>query len=144
MKDDKIDAFLQKTNMNYLFCLLAKLEGQRISNFPTTVKQTFSKKLSVIAMEHVADNDVPDYLDELAEAERIMAQRLAEEEDDDDGIQFTQETYDDSARYTQGYEEQIEVPNPFEQSEERDPFGDIEEDDDDFDDDDDDDDDDDE
>lgn len=134
MKDDKIDAFLEKSNMNYLFCLLSKLEGQRISNFPATVKQTFTKKLGVIAMEHVASNDVPDYLEELAEAERILAAKLAEADDDDDGIQFTQETYDDSERYTQGFEEEIEIPNPFESSAERDPFGNIEDDEEDFDD----------
>lgn len=133
MKDDKIDAFLEKTNMNYLFCLLSKLEGQRISNFPPMVRQTFSKKLGVIAMEHVASNDVPDYLEELEEAERILAQKLAEAEEDDDDIQFTQETYDDSERYTQGVEEEIEVPNPFGESTEHDPFGDFEEDEEDFD-----------
>lgn len=135
MKDDKIDAFLEKANMNYLFCLLSKLEGQRISNFPAYVKQKFDKKLSVIAMEHVADNEVPDYLDELAEAERLMAAKLAASEEDDDGIEFTEETIDDSARYTHEIEE--EVPNPFESVEERDPFSNVEDDDEDFEDDDD-------
>nr|MDK2850153.1 hypothetical protein [Candidatus Cloacimonadota bacterium] len=145
MIDKKIEDFLEKGNMTYLFCLLSNLEAHRINNFPSFVKQKFDKKITVLAMEHVADNEVPDYVTELEEAERIMAAERAKYEDDE-GLDFSEETIDDSARFVRELEatdiseyDQVEViKDPFAQND-----NDLDEDfDDDLDDDDDDDDDD--
>lgn len=140
MIDKKIEGFLEKANMNYLFCLLSKLESQRINQFPSYVKQKFDKKITVLAMEHVADNEVPDYISELAEAELALAAERMTDQEDDDTLDFGEETIDDSAKFTQGFEnDEISSYESFEEV--KDPFAHIEDDadDDDFDDDDDDD-----
>ena len=130
MIDEKIENFLEKGNINYLYCLLSKLEAHRINQFPTFVKQKFAKKLTVMAMEHVADNEVPDYISELEEAERILAAERALYVDDDDVLEFGEETIDDSARFVKEIEatdltdyDNLEVV--------KDPFADLDEDDDD-------------
>ena len=123
MINEKIEGFLEKVNMNYLFCLLSKLEAQRLNQFPSYVKQKFDKKITVLSMEHVSDNEVPDYLSELAEAQS----RAAMEEDDD----FGEETVDDSAKFVQNIQSDV---SSFEDYEEvPDPFGNTEDDADDFD-----------
>jgi hypothetical protein len=104
MIDKKIEDFLEKGNMSYLFCLLSKLEAHRINNFPSFVKQKFDKKITVLAMEHVSDNEVPDYVSELEEAERIMAAERAKYEEDEEGGDFGEETIDDSARFVREIE----------------------------------------
>jgi cysteinyl-tRNA synthetase len=142
MTNEKIEGFLEKVNMNYLFCLLSKLEAQRINQFPSYVKQKFDKKITVLAMEHVADNEVPDYITELQEAEMAMAAQRAAYEEDDEGIDFGEETIDDSAKFTQDFEQSdVSEYDSFEEVV-KDPFADNDDDDadeDDFDDDDDDD-----
>lgn len=83
MIDEKIENFLQKADMNFMFCLLSKLEAGRLSQLPSYVRNKFGKKLAVIAMEHVAQNEIPDYLSEIEEADLIMSQnRVVNEEDD--------------------------------------------------------------
>lgn len=143
MINEKIDGFLEKVNMNYLFCLLSKLEAQRINQFPSFVKNKFKDKITVLSMEHVADNDVPDYIAELEEAEKAMAAERALFEDDDDGGEFAGETIDDSAKFAREIEAQD--PSEYDSFEVvKDPFANNDDDDDldnDFDDDDDDDDD---
>ena len=66
MINEKIENFMEKVNMNYLYCLLSKLEAHRINQLPTYVKQKFQKKITVMSMEHVAENEIPDYITELA------------------------------------------------------------------------------
>lgn len=140
MTNEKIEGFLEKVNMNYLFCLLSKLEAQRINQFPSFVKNKFEKKITTLAMEHVADNEVPDYIAELEEAERAMAAERAMYEDDDEAGDFGEETVDDSARFAR--EIQAQDPSEYDSFEVvKDPFANNEEDDndedfDDFDDDD--------
>ncbi|HOI01427.1 MAG TPA: hypothetical protein PLU29_01435, partial [Candidatus Cloacimonas acidaminovorans] len=68
MINEKLENFLEKADMNYLFCLLAQLEAYRLLQLPTYVKQKFQDKITVMAMNHVAENEVPDYITELAEA----------------------------------------------------------------------------
>lgn len=142
MINEKIEGFLEKVNMNYLYCLLSKLEAQRINQFPSYVKQKFDKKITVLAMEHVADNEVPDYITELQEAEMAMAAQRAAYEEDDEGIDFGEETIDDSAKFTHDFEQSdVSEYDSFEEVV-KDPFADNDDDDadeDDFDDDDDDD-----
>lgn len=84
MIDKKIEDFLQKADMNYMFCLLSKLEAGRLSQLPSYVRDKFGKKIAVVAMEHVADNDVPDYLSDIEEATIAMSQtNILNEEDDE-------------------------------------------------------------
>ncbi len=98
MINQKIEGFLEKVDMNYLFCLLSKLEAQRLNQFPTYVKHKFPEKITVMAMEHVADNEVPDYITELAEAELAMQQEQ-NPFNDDEGFEYTEETIDDSEKF---------------------------------------------
>jgi hypothetical protein len=134
MTNEKIEGFLEKVNMNYLFCLLSKLEAQRINQFPSFVKNKFDKKITMLAMEHVADNEVPDYIAELEEAERVMAAERALFEDDDDTADFGEETIDDSAKFARAI--QAQDPAEYDSFEVvKDPFANSEDDnDDDFDD----------
>ncbi|HPA24711.1 MAG TPA: hypothetical protein PKU76_04670, partial [Candidatus Cloacimonas sp.] len=74
MINEKLESFLERTDMNYLFCLLAQLEAHRLLQFPAYVKQKFEDKITIMAMNHVAENEVPDYITELAEAELAAAQ----------------------------------------------------------------------
>jgi hypothetical protein len=98
MINKKIENFLEKVDMNYLFCLLSKMEAQRLNQFPSYVKNKFHDKITVLSMEHVADNEVPDYITELAEAELAMQQEQ-NPFDDDETFEFTEETVDDSDRF---------------------------------------------
>ena len=58
----KVDEFLEKHNMTYLFLLMANLEVERLNNLPYTVKKQLKGKLTNIALEHVAENIIPDYV----------------------------------------------------------------------------------
>jgi hypothetical protein len=57
-----VEKFLENNNMTYLFLLLANLEVQRLSNLPFTVKKSLKGKLTSIALEHIAANEIPDYV----------------------------------------------------------------------------------
>lgn len=113
MIDKKIENFLEKTDMNYLFCLLSKLEAGRLSQLPVYVRNRLGEKLSVLSMEHVAENEIPDYITEIAEAELAMAQAQSPFDDDDGSdSDLGEETYDDSLKLTD--EPEPEPVNPFE------------------------------
>ncbi len=58
----KIDEFIENNNMTYLFLLLANLEADRISNLPYTIRKQLSGKITSKALEHIATNNIPDYL----------------------------------------------------------------------------------
>ncbi len=64
MKKDipDVEKFLEDNNMTYLYLLLANLEVERLSNLPFSVKKKFNTKLTNLALEHIAQNEVPDYL----------------------------------------------------------------------------------
>lgn len=100
MINEKIESFLEKVDMNYLFCLLSKLEANRLNQFPTYVKHRFPDKIAVLSMEHVAENEVPDYITELAEAELAM-QREASPFGEDESLDEGEETFDDSDKLIQ-------------------------------------------
>ncbi len=104
MISKKIENFLEKTDMNYLFCLLSKLESQRISQLPTYVRQRFPEKITVMSMDHVASNDVPDYIAEIAEAELAMAQQGNPFQDEDGEAGVAGETFDDSENFIEELE----------------------------------------
>lgn len=97
MIDKTIETFLEKTDLNYMFCLLSKLEALRISQLPVYVRHRFSEKIPVMAMHHVAENDVPDYISEIAEAELAMQRMQSPFEEDD--VELGEETFDDSQRF---------------------------------------------
>jgi hypothetical protein len=98
MINKKTEEFLEKTDMNYLFCLLSKLESQRLSQLPTYVRQHFPDKIAVTSMNHVADNEVPDYFAEIEEANMLMAQQNAMFSDEEVEGE-TGETFDDSEEH---------------------------------------------
>lgn len=107
MINEKIESFLEKTDMNYLFCLLAKLEANRLSQLPVYVRQRFQEKLAVISMNHVAENEVPDYFAEIEEANRAMAEM--ESPFSDEEAELGEETVDDSRQHIEELaEEEVE------------------------------------
>lgn len=115
MIDPKIESFLEKEDMNYLFCLLSKLEAGRLSQLPTYVRNRLGDKFSVLSMRHVAENEVPDYISEIAEAEleaeaQNQARKASDLEDGSD-LDLGEETFDDSIEYTD--EPKPEAVNPF-------------------------------
>ncbi len=59
--ENKIEEFLEKNNMTYLFLLLTNLEVERLSNLPFTLRKSFKKKVTEMALEHVVNNEIPDY-----------------------------------------------------------------------------------
>ncbi|MCB5224285.1 MAG: hypothetical protein WCY21_04480 [Candidatus Cloacimonadaceae bacterium] len=94
MIDEKIESFLEKSDLNYLFCLLAKLESNRLSQLPSYVRQKLGDKIAVVSMEHVAQNEIPDYFAEIEEANRLAEEAASPFIDDDDGLE---DTYDEDA-----------------------------------------------
>jgi len=69
-KDSRIiEKFLEENNMTYLFLLLANLEADRISNLPFSIKRTLQGKITTNALEHIAANEIPDYVVEVEEEE---------------------------------------------------------------------------
>ncbi|MDZ4122165.1 MAG: hypothetical protein U1C33_07065 [Candidatus Cloacimonadaceae bacterium] len=109
MINKKIETFLEKNNMNYLFCLLSNLEVQRINTLPSYVKQKFNTKVTEMAMEHVADNEVPDYIIEIAEAELAMVQQSSPIDDEDNDLILDNETFDDSVKFIEEIQEEQQV-----------------------------------
>ena len=64
-----IEKFLEENNMTYLFLLLANLEAERISNLPFSIKRKLQGKVTTNALEHIAANDIPDYVVEVDDEE---------------------------------------------------------------------------
>jgi hypothetical protein len=84
MNKPKIEEFLEDNNMHFLFCLLADLEVQRLNNLPPIVRQNFDKKITEVAMDHVASNLIPDYIVEQFEEEMEQEKPAAIFDDDDE------------------------------------------------------------
>lgn len=62
-----VEKFLESNNMDYLYLLLCNLEVNRLNSLPYTIKKTFPKKITEIAMENVAKNEIPDFIIEQEE-----------------------------------------------------------------------------
>ena len=60
--DPKVEKYLEDNNMTYLYLLLANLEVDRLNNLPITMKNQLKGKLTNIALEHIAENNIPDYI----------------------------------------------------------------------------------
>ena len=69
LEEMAVEKFLENNNMTYLFLLLANLEVQRLNNLPFTIKKSLKGKLTSIALEHIAGNEIPDYVMEEEESE---------------------------------------------------------------------------
>ena len=67
----KVEEFLEKHNMTYLFLILAELEVERLSNMPYTIKKNFNEKITEMALRHVAENEIPDYIVEEEDTEEV-------------------------------------------------------------------------
>ncbi|HOD53501.1 MAG TPA: hypothetical protein PKJ08_03130 [Candidatus Cloacimonadota bacterium] len=126
--DKKVNQFLETNNMDYLFLILANLEVDRLSNLPDGIKKGFSKKISDMALEHAAINDIPDYILEYSETEADEYSRNIYRDDDDEDDDFQ---YEENIPY-----EEEPVREEFKDEKADDSFQD-DEDDDDFDEDDD-------
>lgn len=57
-----VETFLENNNMDYLFLLLCNLEANRLNSLPYTIKKSFPKKITEMAMENVAKNEIPDFI----------------------------------------------------------------------------------
>ncbi|MFO7896213.1 MAG: hypothetical protein R6U84_04705 [Candidatus Cloacimonadales bacterium] len=62
MLNPKVEKFLEENNFTYLYLLLANLEAERLSNLPYSVRKNFTKKLTSMALDHIAANEIPDYI----------------------------------------------------------------------------------
>lgn len=77
--------------MDYLFLLLANEEVHRLSNLPGNVRTKLfnTRKITEVALEHVADNLIEDYSQYIEAEEEPVEQientpELFEEEDEDE------------------------------------------------------------
>lgn len=84
MLNSKVESFLEKHNMNYLFLLCANLEVRRLTDLPNFVKEKFDGKLTEVALQHVANNDIPDYVIEEEEEEPSAPIRDMDDDEDDE------------------------------------------------------------
>ena len=62
-----VESFLEKNNMDYLYLLLYNLEANRLNSLPYSIKKSFPKKITEIALENVAKNEIPDFIIEQEE-----------------------------------------------------------------------------
>ncbi len=72
MINKRVETFLEHTNMNYMFCLLSDLEVSRLNGLPPYVKQKFQDKITELAMDHISQNEIPDYMMDIEEAKAEM------------------------------------------------------------------------
>ncbi len=77
-----VEEFLENHNITYIFLLLANLESERLSNLPYSVKKKFNKKLTTMALEHIAQNDIPDYVFDMDEMDEDIAGEEFDEEEE--------------------------------------------------------------
>ena len=103
MIHEKIETNLEKADINYLFCLLSELEAYRLLQLPVYVRQKFPEKITVMAMNHVAENEVPDYISELAEAELAAMEQESPFIEEEGGEEEAEETVDDSTKFIEDF-----------------------------------------
>ena len=103
MIHEKIETFLEKADINYLFCLLSELEAYRLLQLPVYVRQKFPEKITVMAMNHVAENEVPDYISELAEGELAAMEQESPFIEEEGGEEEAEETVDDSTKFIEDF-----------------------------------------
>lgn len=62
MINQKIEKFLEDSDMSYMFCLLANKEIERLNKLPQSIKDSFKRPITEEALEHIAKNHIPDYM----------------------------------------------------------------------------------
>lgn len=101
MINRKVEEFLENNNMNFLFCLLSNLEVKRLNDLPPHVKNKFDGKITEMAIDHVAQNDVPEYFVEEEEEEVVSMRDYDMDEDDEDDfpevaeVSYNMDDFDD-------------------------------------------------
>ena len=53
--------FIEENNCTFLYLILANEELKRISKIPFQLQKSMDKKLTTIALDHIAAGDIPDY-----------------------------------------------------------------------------------
>ncbi|HHI87972.1 MAG TPA: hypothetical protein ENK03_03475 [Candidatus Cloacimonetes bacterium] len=61
MDSKLMQQFVEENNCTFLYLILANEELKRISKIPFEIKKDLGKKLTTIALDHVAADDIPDY-----------------------------------------------------------------------------------
>ncbi|HEX37960.1 MAG TPA: hypothetical protein ENG70_03760 [Candidatus Cloacimonetes bacterium] len=61
MDNKLMQKFIEDHNCTFLYLILANEELKRISKLPYQIQKDFDKKLTTIALEHVAAHNIPDY-----------------------------------------------------------------------------------
>lgn len=61
MDSKLMQKFIEENNCTFLYLILANEELERISKLPFQIQKNFNKKLTTIALDHVADDEIPDY-----------------------------------------------------------------------------------
>ena len=61
MDSKLMQKFIEGNNCTFLYLILANEELERISKLPYQIQKNFDKKLTTIALDHVADDEIPDY-----------------------------------------------------------------------------------
>ena len=94
-KEEIVDKFLENNNMDYLFCILADKESERLALLPDSVKKTFKEKITTMSLKHIALNNVPDYIVEEIENNS---------DSDDSDFEYEEEYQDDSGTLIESYD----------------------------------------
>ncbi len=91
MINPKVEKFLEENNLTFMFCLLANKEVARLSNVYEHIKKNMGKTITEEALDHIATNNIPDYMfeqnDDLVEErknEELTNRDLMSSFDDDD------------------------------------------------------------
>ncbi len=61
MNSKIVQKFIENNNCTYLFLVLANEELNRLSKLPYPVREKFDKKLPAMALDHIAEGNIPDY-----------------------------------------------------------------------------------
>lgn len=61
MLNKKVDKFLDEHNLKYVFVILAGLESKRLMALPKVIKDSFTKNITEISMDHIYENNFPEY-----------------------------------------------------------------------------------
>ena len=79
MINEKMQKFIENNNSTYLYLILANEELKRLSQLPYLTRKKMGKKLTTLALEHIAENNIPDYfIPEEEEPEEKMSDIIDE------------------------------------------------------------------
>ncbi|MBC8382762.1 MAG: hypothetical protein H8E22_02925 [Candidatus Cloacimonetes bacterium] len=61
MDSKLVQKFIEENNCTFLYLILANEELKRITKIPFEIKKNLGNKLTTVALDHVAADDIPDY-----------------------------------------------------------------------------------